>query len=77
MSILPVLSAVPQEVVLNQAYNTPACECDDVPSECRLYQRRSLDELPAQWWDDERDHRDYEHCLERLYVQGLRAVRLA
>jgi hypothetical protein len=74
MAIVPVLSAVSQEVTLNQPYNA-ATDVDenDVPPECRMYQR-SRDENPAEWWDEQRGHDEYEHTLERLYVQGVRAM---
>ena len=73
----PVLSPVACDVVLNQAYNVSECDVNDVPSECRLYQRLSIDEKPCEWWDDEQDHVEYEHLIERLYVQGVRAVLLS
>lgn len=78
MAILSVLGSVPEEVQPNQP-STAATELDDsdVPVECRLY-RRSLDDKPAEWRDDDcDDHNEYVHLLRRLYVYGLRAMRPA
>jgi hypothetical protein len=74
MAIVPVLSAVSQEVTLNQPYNA-ATDVDDTdfPPECRMYQH-SLDEKTAEWWDAQRGHDEYEQTGDRMYVQGVRAM---
>lgn len=71
MSIQSILSSVPQEVTLNQPYNERV-NSNDVPPECTLHQR-SLDDKPIETWNDESDHEDYQHLLDRLYTQGLKA----
>jgi hypothetical protein len=65
---MAILSSVHREVA-----HTPTSVDSDIPSECRLYQR-SQDAAPAEWWDAQRGHGDYEHTGERMYVQSVRAM---
>ena len=75
MNSIPIISRVPQEICLNQAYNE-LVELDenDVPAECRLHSR-SLDDTPARFGDEDDQHAEYESLIHKLYVQGVKAIQ--
>jgi hypothetical protein len=68
MAIVRVLSAVSQEVTLNQPYNAATdVDDNDVPTERRLHQR-PIDDARSELPDDDRDHIEYVRLLDRLYT---------